>query len=81
MRLDMHEDGKVENITLSDVRTGENPWNWARDFIDSSSLAGHPAYLKSNLKFSTREKVVIQPPSSVSAAVMTGEHLMTSNLV
>ena len=77
----MHEDGKAENLTQSNVRTGENPWNEARKLIDSSFVACHPADLKSNLKFSTREKVEIQPPSSASAVVMTRKHLMTSDLV
>ena len=71
MRFEIHEDGKVENITQSDVRTGENPWNGTKE-LGVNLLPVACTVKRSNSKSSTREKVEIQPPSSTSAVVTTG---------
>ena len=68
----IREDGRKPKSGWRDLMMDENPWNRAKEIFD---LVTDNLLLVAS-KCTTREKLVIQPPSSASAAMMTWKHPM-----
>ena len=77
MRSKAREDGRAVKFMLRDLREGENPWNGTRKVVSSSVMI----IQLFTPKCVAREKAVIQPPGSASAAVTTWEQPIVRDLV